>query len=74
MKPGDKVQWATCKRRNGSMQFSQLEGILLEIDGNEALVKKQNGHFQRLPMYRLRLASEEGHLTQFVNAWAESIK
>ena len=66
MKIGDKVQWAVCKTTKKSMQFKELEGVILKIKDDQALVIKANNHRQWLQLNRLLLIDTDGHLTRFV--------
>ncbi len=66
MKPGDQVKWVVTRKVGKGFRMSQHEGQIVEVDNGTATVKLRNGQKKQIHVSRLRLLSEKGELTEFL--------
>lgn len=67
MNVGDEVQWTHVRDRGSTIQFYAMEGKILEIKGQKAVVKRKgSGRKYEVSLKRLRPIDQINELTEIV--------
>jgi hypothetical protein len=65
MKEGDYVTWTQMKLSGSSMNIRSLEGQIVRIEGDKAVVRR-NRKLTTISLAHLRLASDRSELTEMI--------
>jgi hypothetical protein len=67
MNVGDSVQWTHVRHMGTTIKFFAMEGKILEIKGNLAVIKRAgSGRKYEVPLKRLRTMDQRNELTEWV--------
>jgi len=68
MNIGDKVTWTHVVQRGKTVTLTLRTGVIESITGDMAVVKRQNGRTENIPLRRLRLPGQESQIREFIEA------
>lgn len=68
MEIGDRVTWTHCSTRGRTCNMRLREGVVEELDGDMAIIRRPNGRRESVKVVRLRLLGQRSQITEFVEA------
>lgn len=72
MKVGDKVTWTHCSTRGRTLSMRLREGVIEELSGCKAIVRKSGGRRESVAIARLRSPGQKSQITEFVEIIRET--